>query len=56
MITPENAENVSIDELTQTSDVILSIGGDGTLLHTAFEVGSSGIPILGINMSPWLSG
>lgn len=50
MITPEYAEAVSIDELTQKSDVILSIGGDGTLLHTAFEVGTSGIPILGINI------
>lgn len=50
MITPENAEKISIDELTQTSDVILSIGGDGTLLHTAFEVGTSGTPILGINI------
>ncbi|MYF39494.1 MAG: ATP-NAD kinase [Rhodothermaceae bacterium] len=50
MITPENAESVCIDELTQTSNVILSIGGDGTLLHTAFEVGTSGIPILGVNI------
>lgn len=50
MITPENAEKVSINELTQMSDVILSIGGDGTLLHTAFEVGTSGTPILGINI------
>ena len=50
MITPENAENVYVNELTQTSNVILSIGGDGTLLHTAFEVGASGIPILGINI------
>lgn len=50
MITPEEAEMISIDELTQKSDVILSIGGDGTLLHTAFEVGASGIPILGINI------
>lgn len=50
MITPENAEKISINELTETSDVILSIGGDGTLLHTAFEVGTSGTPILGINI------
>lgn len=50
MITPENAEENSADELTQTSDVVLSIGGDGTLLHTAFEVGTSGTPILGINI------
>ncbi|MXY08176.1 MAG: ATP-NAD kinase [Rhodothermaceae bacterium] len=50
MITPENAEKISINELTQKCDVILSIGGDGTLLHTAFEVGTSGIPILGINI------
>ncbi len=50
MITPDIAEKISIGELAQTSDVILSIGGDGTLLHTAFEVGISGTPILGINI------
>jgi NAD+ kinase len=31
------------------ADIALSIGGDGTFLHTALCVGSKGIPILGIN-------
>ncbi len=31
------------------SDMALSIGGDGTFLHTATRIGDKGIPILGIN-------
>ena len=31
------------------SDLILSVGGDGTFLNTACRIGSKGIPILGIN-------
>lgn len=32
-----------------SADMALSIGGDGTFLHTATRVGDKGIPILGIN-------
>ena len=32
-----------------TADVVISFGGDGTLLRTASRVGSKSIPILGIN-------
>lgn len=32
-----------------TTDIALSIGGDGTFLRTAQRVGNKGIPILGIN-------
>ena len=32
-----------------TADIAISIGGDGTFLGTASQVGASGIPILGIN-------
>ena len=32
-----------------TADMVLSIGGDGTLLKAASRVGGKGIPILGIN-------
>ncbi|MCK4656608.1 MAG: NAD(+)/NADH kinase [candidate division Zixibacteria bacterium] len=37
-------------ELPQRSDIILSMGGDGSLLATARLVGDSGVPILGINI------
>ncbi|MFA6839023.1 MAG: NAD(+)/NADH kinase, partial [Dysgonamonadaceae bacterium] len=30
-------------------DLALSVGGDGTFLHTAASIGDTGIPILGIN-------
>lgn len=36
-------------ELKENADIILSIGGDGTLLATITLVRNSGIPILGIN-------
>lgn len=37
-----------VDEVKQ-SEMVLSIGGDGTFLRAACQVGDSGIPILGIN-------
>ena len=37
-------------ELPNDVDMLLSIGGDGTLLDAVPLVGASGIPILGINM------
>ncbi|MFZ1683727.1 MAG: NAD(+)/NADH kinase [Candidatus Zixiibacteriota bacterium] len=37
-------------ELPAKSDFIVSMGGDGTILNTARAVGSSGVPILGINL------
>lgn len=33
-----------------TGDIVLSLGGDGTLLSTACYIGSKSIPILGINL------
>lgn len=38
------------DRLNNDVDLLLSIGGDGTLLDAVPMVGDSGIPILGINM------
>lgn len=37
-------------ELRTQSDVIVSMGGDGTLLATSRAVGPSGVPILGVNL------
>lgn len=50
LLSAECAERISTDTLARNSQFILSIGGDGTLLHTAFEVGGTGIPILGVNI------
>ncbi|CAN5655320.1 NAD kinase [soil metagenome] len=36
-------------KILKLSDIIISIGGDGTFLNTARLVGKSGVPILGIN-------
>ena len=41
---------VSRQELPASCDVIVSLGGDGTLLSTARTVGAHGTPILGINL------
>lgn len=38
------------DDLAAECDVILSFGGDGTLLMSAHEVGTRGTPILGVNI------
>ncbi|HEX7070364.1 MAG TPA: NAD(+)/NADH kinase, partial [Rhodothermales bacterium] len=37
-------------DLAAVSDVVLSFGGDGTLLNTAHEVGKRATPILGVNI------
>jgi NAD+ kinase len=43
-------EALSVANLSESVDVVLSFGGDGTFLHTASEVHSSGTPILGVNI------
>ena len=40
----------SYDELKGNADMVISIGGDGTLLNTVSLVRGSGIPVLGINL------
>lgn len=38
-----------VDELSPDVDMVISLGGDGTFLRSAEKVGSTGIPIVGIN-------
>ncbi len=37
------------DQLCKNCDMVLSIGGDGTMLNTAYEIRNSSAPILGVN-------
>lgn len=52
----ETASVLRVDEgilrsrLPEMSDLIVAIGGDGTLLSAARVVGTSGVPILAVNM------
>ena len=39
-----------LEEAAAIADIIISFGGDGTLLHTASQVAHLGVPILGINI------
>ena len=36
-------------DVSKNSDMVISIGGDGTMLNTAFEVRNSSTPIIGVN-------
>lgn len=49
-LSEDEATSLRTSALAEGCDLILSIGGDGTLLNTASEVGDTGIPILGVNI------
>jgi NAD+ kinase len=40
----------SVRSLLKKSDIIISLGGDGTFLNTVSRVGNKSIPILGVNL------
>jgi len=41
---------VSESEIIERADVLLTLGGDGTILRTVQAIGSRSIPILGVNL------
>lgn len=43
-------ELVNFTQLADASDILVSIGGDGTMLNTAYEARNSQTPILGLNL------
>ncbi len=45
-----NIPLVDFDDAARDADMIISLGGDGTLLHTANQVAHLGVPVLGINI------
>ena len=46
----DNSKPLSDEKIIKDSDMIIAIGGDGTLLSSARKFGVEGIPILGINL------
>ena len=45
----ENRETVSLDVIGNECDVVVVIGGDGTLLHAARELVDYNVPLIGVN-------
>jgi len=43
------ARAVASDEIAHAADLIIAVGGDGTMLHAAALTGSGKIPLLGVN-------
>ena len=48
--TPDYIHVKSLQEMLESCSLVLSFGGDGTMLRTAQQVGNMEIPILGINL------
>lgn len=45
-----NIPSAAVGDLPEKSDIIISLGGDGTLLASARAIRDRGVPILGINL------
>ena len=44
------ADGLPAPALIEGADVVIALGGDGTMLHAARAIGASGTPLLGINL------
>ena len=44
-----NARPVTDEDIATESDLIIAVGGDGTMLHAAARTGNGKVPLLGVN-------
>jgi len=49
-VAPAGLKLLSNDDLLDSSEAIIALGGDGTMLRAARVLGLSGIPLLGVNL------
>lgn len=49
-VTLKDAPACARQQCVRDVDVVIALGGDGTMLAAAREIGTSGIPILGVNL------
>ncbi len=50
LISPAVGRNHSVTDIVEAGDLVLSFGGDGTLLRTAHLTGPNDTPLLGVNI------
>ena len=50
VILPDEIKHVPNSKLAAAADVVIALGGDGTMLRAARVLGVSGVPLLGVNM------
>ena len=48
--TPDHVPVLPLNALSKRSDLVIVVGGDGTLLRAARTLAASGVPLLGINL------
>jgi len=46
---PDSVERVALNDLAQRVELIIAVGGDGSMLHAARAAAAANIPLLGIN-------
>ena len=46
----QNSKMLSTRDIVSSSDLLIAIGGDGTILNCSRMYGSKGVPLLGINL------
>ncbi len=47
---PEGAETADPAGLVSEADLVIALGGDGTMLRAARALGTTGVPLLGVNL------